>query len=306
MKYDIAFPNLGIFIENLNNSITINGFNIMYYGIIIALAMMSGYFLVLFIAKKTNQNSDDYVDLFLIIMICAIIGARAYYVIFNWDYYEIRPYEILDVRKGGLAVFGGIILCIIALIVFCLRRKLNFFKLADTSVLGLLLGQAIGRYGNFFNMEAFGTYTNNVFAMRMLYDKVDSSSVDMNMMMNMINENGVSYVQAHPTFFYESSLNLILLIILIILFFKFNNFLGQTFASYLVGYGVIRFFIEGLRTDSLMFLKTNIRVSQVVSIIFIVIGILMIIYNVTPMKSFVKKVFIKNKKKINIKIEEEK
>ena len=305
MKYDIAFPNLGIFIETLNNSITIHNFNIMYYGIIIAIAMMAGYLLVLFIAKKTKQNSDDYVDLFLIIMICAIIGARAYYVIFNWDYYEIRPYEILDVRKGGLAVFGGIILCIIALIIFCLRRKLNFFRLADTTVLGLLLGQSIGRYGNFFNMEAFGTYTNNIFAMRMLYDKVDSNSVDMNMLMNLINENGVSYVQAHPTFFYESSLNLILLVILLILFFKCNKFLGQTFASYLIGYGLIRFFIEGLRTDSLMFFKTNIRVSQAVALIFVFIGVLMIIYNITPLKSYVTNAIKKKNKENNIKIEEE-
>ena len=289
MKYDIAFPNLGIFIENLKNNIQIGGFTIAFYGIIIAIAMMLGFFLVLLLAKKSGQNTDNYYDLFILVIIFSIIGARAYYVIFNWDYYQIRPSQILNIRAGGLAVYGGIIASLFVLLIFCFIKKLKFFQVADTGIVGLTLGQVIGRFGNFFNMEAFGTYTNNLFAMKMRYDLVDKNSVDMVMLQNMVDENGYSYIQAHPTFFYESALNLILLIILLIIFFKLKKFNGQVLATYFLGYGLIRFFVEGLRTDSLMIPNTNIRVSQALSIVIFVIGLLMYIVNILKTKNKNKK-----------------
>lgn len=289
MKYDIAFPNLGIFIETLRNNIQIGNFTIAYYGIIIAIAMLIGFFIVVYLAKITNQNTENYYDLFIYIIIFSIIGARAYYVIFNWDYYQIRPSQIMNIRAGGLAVYGGIIASLIVLSLFCLIKKLNFFEVADTGIIGLTIGQVIGRFGNFFNMEAFGTYTNGPFAMRMRYDLLDKSSVDLIMLTNKIEENGYAYVQAHPTFLYESFFNLLLFILLLVLFNKFKKFNGQILATYFMGYGAIRFFVERLRTDSLLIPNTNLRVSQVLSALLFVLGVVMYVYNLSYKKT-VKKV----------------
>ena len=300
MTYDIAFPNLGIYINTLRNNIHIPviGRTIYVYGIVVALAMLVGFLSVTFIAKSKNQNVDNYYDLILYIIIFGILGARAYYVIFNWSYYEIRTHEILAINKGGLAIFGGIIAGFIVLAIFCLRRKINFIELADTSVCGLAIGQAIGRWGNFFNMEAFGTYTNNLFAMRMKYDYVVNNGIDISHTMNMITENGISYIQAHPTFLYESFFSLVLFVILVVLITKYYKFKGEILATYLIGYGIIRFFIEGLRTDSLMFMNTGIKVSQVVAIICVIIGALIYAFNLTKLKTISIELIEKIKSKI--------
>lgn len=269
--YDIAFPHLNIFIKTLKNTITIGNFTIAYYGIIIAIAMLVAFTVVVNLAKKKKISEDYYYDIFIMTVILGIVGARAYYVIFNWDYYSLRPYEILDLRAGGLAVFGGIILVAIGVFVYCKIKKCNFLKIIDIAFVGLPLGQAIGRYGNFFNMEAFGGFTNNIFAMRMRYEYIDKSVLDLMQLANIIEEDGVQYIQAHPTFFYESTLNIILFIILLYMFHKFYKFEGQLLATYLIGYGIIRFFIESLRTDSLMI--GSLKISQIVALICMVIGI---------------------------------
>ena len=292
-SYDIAFPHLNIFIYNLRNNFSVFGYTIAYYGVIIAAAMLIGFMVALILAKKTNQNQDNYYDLFIWVIITSIIGARAYYVIFNWDYYQIRPKQVLDIyqainiRAGGLAVYGGIIAAIITTIIFCLLKRIKFFKTIDTAICGLAIGQSIGRFGNFFNMEAFGTWTDNLFAMRMKYNMVDRTSIDNQMLYNIINDNGVEYVQAHPTFLYESFFNLLLFVLLVIIFLKLKKFNGQVFATYLLGYGIIRFFIEGLRTDSLYIANTIIRVSQVVSLICIFVALIIYIYNMSPLKKLI-------------------
>ena len=269
--YDIAFPNIGIFITNLRNTITIGNFTIAYYGIIIALGMLLAFTVVSHLAKKIGIDDDIFYDIFIIVIVFGIIGARAYYVIFRWDYYQIRPYEILDIRAGGLAVFGGIILAGAAIVAYCIWKKINFLKILDLTMIGVTLGQAIGRYGNFFNMEAFGEYTNNIFAMRMRTSYLDPSNITFTQSINMITENGVEYIQAHPTFFYESTLNLILFALLIFVLLKKHKFDGQILATYFIGYGIIRYFVEMLRTDSLMLGKF--KVSQIVAIICIIAGI---------------------------------
>lgn len=275
--YDIAFPNLGIYIESLRNSINVGGFKIAYYGIIIALAMLIGFSVVLHLAKKRNMNEDNFYDVFILVILLGIIGARAYYVIFNWDYYAIRPYEILDIRAGGLGIFGGIILTFIGLFVYCFIKKCNIIKIADLSVVGLAIGQGIGRWGNFFNMEAYGTYTNNIVAMRMNQKYLDDANIDLYQKMNIIEENGANYVQAHPTFLYESLLCLALAIVLIVVVKKFQKFDGEILAIYLLGYGIIRFCIESLRTDSLMF--GSYKASQLVAIVCVLVGLLIFFFN---------------------------
>ena len=280
--YDIAFPNLGIYIETLRNNFRIGNFTIAYYGVIIAIGMLVGFYVAVYFGKKIGVNEDTLYDIFILVVVFGIIGARAYYVLFRLDYYQIRPYEILDIRAGGLAVFGGIILGMIAIIIYCIIKKVNILTVLDATMIGVVVGQAIGRYGNFFNMEAFGGYTNNLLAMRMRTDYLDKSNITFEQTLNAIEENGVTYIQAHPTFFYESALNIILFIILAYIVKKNYKFRGQILATYLIGYGIIRFFIESLRTDSLMFY--GFKASQIVAIICAVVGIGFYIYNFRKLK----------------------
>ena len=282
--YDLAFPNLGIFITNLKNTITIGNFTIAYYGIIIALGMLIAFAVVTKIAKRLGIDDDLFYDIFIIVIVFGIIGARAYYVLFRWDYYQIRPHEILDIRAGGLAVFGGILLAGTAIVVYCIWKKINFLKVLDLTMIGVALGQAIGRYGNFFNMEAFGDYTNNIFAMRMRAEYIDTSNITFTQALNTITENGIDYIQAHPTFLYESTLNLILFGVLVYIVLKRHKFDGQILASYLIGYGIIRFFVESLRTDSLML--GNFRVSQIVAILCVISGLVIYVLHFKNVKPF--------------------
>lgn len=285
--YDLAFPNLNIFIEKMNSFITIGNFTIAYYGIIIAIGMLLSFFVVLQIAKKKNINEDYFYDIFIIAIIFGIIGARIYYVLFNLDYYMKDPIKILDIRGGGLAVYGGIILTFIALFVYFKIKKLEAFKILDIAIIGLPLGQSIGRWGNFFNMEAFGTYTNNLFAMRLNKSKLDDSVIDMNQLLNIIKDGDAEYIQAHPTFLYESFFCLLLFVILIIAIMKFHRFNGEIVAMYLIGYGIIRFFIESLRTDSLMI--GTFKISKIVAVVCFLVGIVLIIINIYKLA------FLKNK-----------
>lgn len=271
--YDVAFPHLGIFVKNLSSAIRIGNYTIAYYGIIISLAMLIGFTIVTRIAKKMGINDDIFYDIFIIIIVFGIIGARAYYVIFKWDYYGMpnHLHEIPDIRSGGLAVFGGIILGSIGILIYCFIKKVNVVKVLDLTAIGVAIGQAIGRYGNFFNTEAFGEYTNNIFAMRIRKELVSNSAdISRSLELNHIVEEGVEYIQVHPTFFYESTLNLILFAAMVYMIKKKHKFDGQIAATYLIGYGVIRFFVESLRTDSLM--MGTFRISQLVSIVTILIG----------------------------------
>lgn len=282
--YDVAFPNLGIFIKNLQNTIRIGNFTIAYYGIIISIAMLIAFTIVAHFAKKQGINEDIFYDVFIIVIVLGIIGARAYYVIFKWDYYQIRPHEILDIRAGGLAVFGGIILAIIGIAVYCVIKKINVIKVLDVTMIGVAIGQAIGRYGNFFNMEAFGDYTNNIVAMRLREEYLDPATITFAQSLNVIEEEGVRYIQAHPTFLYESILSFILFIILVYIISKKHKFDGQLLATYLIGYGIIRAFVESFRTDSLML--GAFKVSQLVAIICIIIGIVIYVLHYKNVKPF--------------------
>lgn len=288
--FDLAFPHLNIFIKNMISGFEIFNFHIAFYGIIVATGMIVGFYVVVNLAKKTNQNADLYYDLFIFIIIFAIIGARIYYVLFNLDYYTKNISEIINIRAGGLAVYGGVISCFIVCIIFSKIKKINCFQVIDNCIIGLTIGQVIGRWGNFFNMEAFGTWTDNLFAMQMRYDLLDKSNVDSLMMEHMLNIDGANYVQAHPTFLYESFFNLLLFVILLLLFFKYYKFYGQMMSVYFIGYGFIRFFVEGLRTDSLYIKNTSIRISQLLSLCLIVFGIVIILYNIIHKAKFIKSV----------------
>ncbi|SFG61640.1 phosphatidylglycerol:prolipoprotein diacylglycerol transferase [Lachnospiraceae bacterium C7] len=277
MDYNINFPHLHIFLKSVGKTIEINNFAIAYYGIVIVCGMLAGIALACFIAKKTGQNPDDYYDLAIYAIVFSVIGARLYYVAFRWDLYKNNPLEILNIRNGGLGIYGGVIVAMITTFVFAKVKKLSFPLLCDTAGLGLILGQAIGRWGNFFNREAFGGYTNNLFAMQLPINAVRSSDLTQKMLDNTVTVNDVVYVQVHPTFLYESVWNLCLLVLLL-LFFKHKKFDGQVFTLYLLGYGVGRFWIESLRTDQLIIPVINYPISMALAATLSVVAILINIY----------------------------
>lgn len=259
----IQFPNLGFEIEVGKSFMLFGKFEIAYYGITMALGMIFGAIVAYREAKRTGQKVDDYVDYTIFGILGGVVGARLYYVAFKWDTYKDNLLEIFNLRGGGLAIYGAVIGATLVAVIFCKIKKMNFWKFADTAVLGLITGQIIGRWGNFFNREAFGSFTDGLFAMRIPLADASTGVLNPNALEAItVTVNGAQYVQVQPTFLYESVLNL-LLIILLIIFRDKKKFYGETFCRYLIGYGVIRFIIESFRTDQLRI--GEIAVSQVLS-----------------------------------------
>lgn len=269
---EIAFPNIGIYIPHLPKGITIGGFTIAFYGMIIAAGMLSGLWLACHQAQRTGQKKEVYTDFAIYAIIFSLIGARLYYVVFSWENYKDDLLQIFNTRGGGMAIYGAVIAAILTAIIYCKVKKYNFFLLADTAVGGLVLGQIIGRYGNFFNREAFGEYTNSLFAMRLRVDQVNPANITELMKSHMTTVDGVQYIQVHPTFLYESLWN-ILVLVLILVFTTKKKFNGEIFLLYLVGYALGRVWIEGLRTDQLQIGSTGIAVSQVLSGAIVIVGV---------------------------------
>lgn len=273
---EIWFPNLGIEIDHLSRTaFTVFGQDIYWYGIFIGLGVILGVLLALHEAKRTGQNPDTYLDFIIYAMIIAIIGARLYYVIFSWDFYSQHPEKIFAIREGGLAIYGGIIGGVLTAIVYSHLKKKSFWVMADTMAPSLILGQMLGRWGNFFNKEAFGGFTDNLFAMRYQLSQVRASDVTPNILQNLVTVNGVDYIQVHPTFLYESMWSLCVFIILLILQRK-KKFDGQVCATYFFGYALGRVWIEGLRTDQLCI--GNVPVSQALSAVLIIASAVLYVY----------------------------
>ena len=268
---DIRFVHLGITINHLKSSISVFGFRIAFYGIIIGIGMLAGLWIAQSDAKRRRQDPELYLDFALYAIICSIIGARLYYVIFEWDYYKNNLLQIFNLRAGGLAIYGGVIAGTITMIVYTRMKKVSFFSMADTGVLGLVTGQIIGRWGNFFNCEAFGGYTDSLLAMRIRRALVNDNMLNADVLSHKIVENGVEYIQVHPTFFYESCWNLCLLLFML-WFRRYKKYDGQMLWIYLLGYGIGRFWIESLRTDQLLLFGTGLPVSQALSLVLILVA----------------------------------
>lgn len=287
MDYNINFPHLHIYLDHVGKNIMIGNFSIAYYGIVIAIGMLAGLGIACWMAKRTGQSSDTYFDLALVAIVCSVIGARIYYVVFRWDLYKDNLLSIFNLRQGGLAIYGGVIAAIITTFIFARVKKLSLGLLFDTAGLGLVLGQIIGRWGNFFNREAFGSYTNSLFAMQIptnffiehgRIDEIVSNGLYDKATYVVSGNEAATFIQVHPTFLYESMWNLVLLLLIIFFFTKRKKFDGELIAIYCIGYGIGRFLIEGLRTDSLMIGSTGIRVSQILALILAVLGTAFILY----------------------------
>ena len=220
MHYDISFPHLGIHLEHVGKTISVFGFEIAYYGIIIGTAILLGFVIATSEAKRTGQDPESYLDMGMFGVVFGIIGARLYYVLFSWDMYKDNLLEILNIREGGLAIYGGVIAAVLTVIIAAKIKHLSAPQIFDTIALALLNGQMLGRWGNFFNREAFGGYTDSLFAMRLPIDAVRSSDVTEQMRMHIQSIGGVEYIQVHPTFLYESIWDLVVFLILIFILYK--------------------------------------------------------------------------------------
>lgn len=260
---EIHFTGLGLDLEVNSIAIKLGNISIYWYAIFIVIAFSVA---ILFCKRddgKYNIKYEQILEILLFIMPISIICARLYFVIFKLDYYIQNPTEIMNIRNGGLAIYGGIIGAILTILIYCKIKKVSFLDVLDYFVPYLVLGQAIGRWGNFFNAEAHGTITDNIFRMGII-------------------ENGI-YKEVHPTFLYESISCLLIFILLYVMRNK-REYKGQLTYIYLCLYGFVRAIIEGLRTDSLML--GNIRISQILSIILcIVFGIILIYKKVEKTKN---------------------
>lgn len=272
----IEFPNLGIYLADVGKSITIFNFDIAFYGITIGIGMLMGILIASWQAKRVGVNPEHIVDVAMYGIIFGIIGARIYYVVFSWDMYKDDPLSVFNLREGGLAIYGGVIAAIITVIIFGKIKKVSAPLLFDAAGPGLVLGQAIGRWGNFFNREAFGEYTDNLFAMRIPADAVRKSDVTELMREHMETIDVVDFIQVHPTYLYESLWCLMVLVIMLV-FTKYKKFDGEIFLIYLLGYGAGRFWIEGLRTDQLLLPGIGLPVSQVLAAVLVIGSLITII-----------------------------
>lgn len=270
---DIAFPNIGLYLENVPQGFYIGNFYIALYGVVIAIGVMCGILLAAHAGKVMGMNPDDIWDFAIYAVIFSVIGARIYYVVFEWDTYKDDLLSILNTRQGGMAIYGAVIGAFITLFVYTRIKKCKAFGLGDAGVCGLVLGQIIGRWGNFFNREVFGEYSDGLLAMRLPIEAIrDRSDITANIQAHIAE--GTNYIQVHPTFLYESLLNLVLLLFML-WYLKRKKFDGEICLIYLGGYGIIRFFVEGIRTDQLKIPGTMIPVSQMLGISLFVFALIM-------------------------------
>lgn len=276
----ISFPHLGIELEHVGRSVSVFGFEIAFYGLLIGLGIAAGILITVLEARHTRQNPEDYLDLAIFSVLAAIVGARLYYVVFSWETYRHNLLSIFNIRQGGMAIYGGIIAAVITVFIFAFVKKLSAPLMLDTACMGLAAGQMIGRWGNFFNREAFGEYTDGLFAMKLPIDALRMQDITDRMRNHIETVDGVRFVQAHPTFLYES-LWCILLLVVLFFYRSIKKFEGELFLVYLGGYGLGRLWIEGLRTDQLLIPGLKLPASQVMAGLTAVIALALIVYNRT-------------------------
>ena len=264
MEMSIRFPGLDLALSYVPRSFQIFGMEFTIYGVLIAIGALLGMGLVTLEAKRSGEDQNKYLDMTIISLLFSVVGSRLFFVAFSWELYKGNLNEILDFRNGGYAFYGGLLAGCCAAAVFCKLAKMSFWRAADIASMGILLGQIIGRWGNFFNRESFGEYADFPWVMQLPLSAVRSGEVSGNMRDNLLTIDGISYIQVQPVFLYESLWCLILLLLLLALRRK-KRYEGELFMIYLAGYGLGRFFFEWLRTDKLYIPGTKLGISLIIS-----------------------------------------
>lgn len=255
--YNVNFPGLDLNFKINPIALRFGSITIHWYGVIICIGFILAVWYVLSNCNKFNINSNSMLDAVIVGLICGIIGARLYYVIFfSGDVYLKDPIKILYINEGGIAIYGGIIGGILGGLIIAKRKKINLMAALDLTSLGLLIGQGIGRWGNFVNQEAFGSKTDNIF--RMVSENTGGGPV-------------------HPCFLYESAWCILGFFLLHLFSTRAKRYDGQIFFMYLVWYGVERFGVEALRSDSLFLPGTSLKISQLIAAITAIIGMSLLI-----------------------------
>jgi len=256
MINNISFPNMGWEFEISRIAFTVFGVPVYFYGLLIGMGLLLAFMYAIYETKRAGIAQDDLLNMLLIAVPVSIVCARVYYVIFQWDYYKNNLTEIFNIRGGGIAIYGAVIGAAVVVYTYCHIKKLSLGKCLDILAIGSLIGQAVGRWGNFVNGEAYGEVTNLPWAMTIVQDGTLIAEM------------------VHPTFLYESLWNF-LGIGLLWLYRKYKKFEGEIFCGYMIWYGLGRMMIEGLRTDSLMI--GDFRVSQLLSVCLVAVGIIIVV-----------------------------
>ena len=284
MNMSVRFPNLGLEFEYVPVSVRVFGFEITFFGILLAVGMLLGMVFVVLEAKRKKQDANLHLGMMISGLAGGFIGARFFYVLLSWSVYKTDIMKVFDTRNGGMVFYGGLLGGVLAAAIFCRIKKAAFMEMADVAVKGLLIGQIIGRWGNFFNRESFGEYTSNVLTMQLPLSNVRAGEVTPWMRENLVTIDNVSYIQATPLFLYESIWCLLLLLLL----FVWNRrklFAGEIFMRYLAGYGFGRFFIEWIRTDKMFLPGTDIAVNQAISAgLFLLFTVVVIVKRIMAKK----------------------
>lgn len=260
--FNVSFPGLGLEFSLNRVAFSIGSFNIYWYAILICSGVILALLYAKFNAKRFAVDMDKLINCFIVGVITSIIGARTYYVAFKWEYFAAHPSQIFNIRDGGIAIYGSIIGALLGGLIVAKIQKMKLLPLVDLTLIGFLIGQAVGRWGNFMNQEAYGTQTDSLF--------------------RMVSE-GTHGVAVHPCFLYESVWCALGVLFLHIFSKKFRRYDGQITYLYMIWYGVERMIVEGLRTDSLYMPFTigtyQPRVSQVLSLVLVIAGIVLLIVN---------------------------
>ncbi len=275
----VQFPKLGIELTVNRVAFSINGFEIYWYGIIFATAILTGASVAIHMGKKLGITEDDFIDAIIAGSISGVIGARAYYVAFAPFKYETL-WDVINLRDGGIGIYGGLIAGFVAGVFICRWKKIDFWNAADCIFTGFLFGQTFGRWANFMNQEAFGTNTTGLFGMIS-----EATTRYLNRVAPALAQQGIIVdpnMPVHPTFLYESVWCAIGFV-LIYRHFKNRKFKGEMFCLSIAWYGFGRFFIEGLRTDSLE-IFAGLRTSQLVAVLSVTAAVIAIVYNYSKIK----------------------
>ena len=277
--YGIYFPGMGIGFSNVPSGFTIFGYEIKFYGLIITVGFLLALMIACRDAKKSGQNPDDYIDYLLVMIVPVILGARIYYVLFNLKEY-VAPgkslgqtlLDMINIRNGGLAIYGGLIAGVLVAVIYTKKKKIYLPLFADTIAMGVFVGQILGRWGNFFNREAFGAYTKAFYRMAIPVSYYEQNPEVVN---------GMACITVTPTFLFEGLWNLMLLIF-IFCYRKKKKFDGELALFYVAGYGIGRFLVEALRTDSLMI--GPFKISQLVGLACFIVAFAALLYNYISIK----------------------